>query len=151
MRRCLALAELGRGATLPNPMVGAVVVGSDGALLAEGFHRGPGLPHAEVEALAIVGGSAPDATLYVNLEPCNHFGRTPPCARAVIASGVRRVVFGMPDPVPGHAGGGASIAAQGIEVEGGLLRAECESLNVEWVTLMRRADRPFLVAANVAR
>lgn len=136
MRRCLALAELGRGRTAPNPMVGAVVVGADGALLAEGWHRGPGLPHAEVDALAQLGGVAEGATLYVNLEPCNHFGRTPPCARAVVAAGVARVVFGMRDPIPGHGGGAAHIALRGIDVEVGVLEDECRALNERWVEEM---------------
>lgn len=138
IRRCITLALRGHGATWPNPMVGAVIVSPSGKVLAEGYHRGPGLPHAEADALAQLGGRAPGATLYCNLEPCNHFGRTPPCARAVVASGVARVVFGMSDPIPGHAGGAAFIAASGIDVEGGVLARECEELNRDFAMWARQ-------------
>ena len=138
IRRCIALALRAFGQTWPNPMVGSVIVGADGTLLAEGYHRGPGLLHAEADALAKLSGKAPGATLYVNLEPCNHYGRTPPCARAVVASGVARVVYGMSDPIPGHAGGAAFIAKHGITVDRGVLEHECEELNREFATWARR-------------
>lgn len=138
LRRCIALAQRAFGRTWPNPMVGSVIVGADGQLLAEGYHRGPGLLHAEADALAKLGGKAPGATLYVNLEPCNHYGRTPPCARAIVASGIARVVYGMSDPIPGHAGGAAFIAMHGIVVEGGVLQRECEVLNRDFAMWARR-------------
>ncbi|MEZ4402822.1 MAG: bifunctional diaminohydroxyphosphoribosylaminopyrimidine deaminase/5-amino-6-(5-phosphoribosylamino)uracil reductase RibD [Kofleriaceae bacterium] len=119
MARCLALAARG-GRTSPNPAVGCVIVSARGRMLAEGWHRGPGTPHAEVDALAKLGGRAPGATLYVNLEPCNHHGRTPPCAPAVIAAGVARVVIGAMDPIRGHAGGARRIARAGIVVDRGV-------------------------------
>src|SRR5437773_208133 len=97
MRRCLALAEKGAGQVSPNPMVGAVIV-KGGRLLAEGFHRRFGGPHAEIEALKKIKFKAPGATLYCNLEPCFHFGKTPPCVHPIIESGISRVVIGMKDP-----------------------------------------------------
>src|SRR5438093_1499586 len=104
MRRALELAERGRGLTSPNPIVGAVVV-RDGRVIGDGFHARAGGPHAEVDALGRAGADARDATLYVTLEPCNHRGRTGPCADTVRAAGVRRVVAAMADPNPRVAGG----------------------------------------------
>ena len=95
MRRALELAERYRGRTSPNPIVGCVIVDKRGKIIAEGAHQGPGKLHAEADALAKIGGKAKGATLYVNLEPCTHQGRTPPCTPAVIASGVSRVVVGL--------------------------------------------------------
>src|SRR5262245_13529852 len=103
MRRALALAEAARGLTSPNPLVGAVVVRND-EVVGEGAHRAAGGPHAETEALAGAGARAHGATLYVTLEPCAHHGRTPPCAAAVIAAGVSRVVAAIIDPNPLVAG-----------------------------------------------
>src|SRR6266516_2446613 len=99
MRRALELAERGRGAVEPNPLVGAVVV-RDGIVVGEGWHQRYGGPHAEVYALAAAGAAARGATLYVTLEPCCHHGKTPPCTDAVIRAGVRRVVAAMLDPFP---------------------------------------------------
>src|SRR5262245_47447536 len=106
MRRCLALARRADGRTSPNPIVGCVIVKA-GQVLAEGWHRGPGTPHAEADALAHLGGRARGATLYVNLEPCAHTTgrRTVPCTPLVLAAGVHRVVYGTRDPWPGHGGG----------------------------------------------
>ncbi len=132
MARCLELAEGYRGRTAPNPIVGCVIVRGD-KVLAEGVHEGPGTKHAEADALAKLRGKATGATLYVNLEPCNHQGRTPPCAPAVRASGVARVVIGIDDPIPGHGGGAALLRRAKIAVTTGVLRDECE-----------RANRPFL-------
>src|SRR4051812_11882416 len=106
MRRALDLARRGWAQTAPNPMVGAVVV-RDGTVVGEGFHARFGEAHAEVVALAQAGERARGATLYVTLEPCAHHGKTPPCADAVIAAGLRRVVIAREDPHPGGAGGGA--------------------------------------------
>ena len=143
MERALALAARARGRTAPNPMVGAVVV-RDGALLAEGWHRGPGLAHAEVDALERIGGRAPGATMYVNLEPCCHHGRTPPCTDALLLSGIRRVVVGMVDPDPRVAGQGIAILrAAGLEVEVGIALAECEALNAAYLCASRRG-RPLV-------
>ncbi|MEN9211046.1 MAG: bifunctional diaminohydroxyphosphoribosylaminopyrimidine deaminase/5-amino-6-(5-phosphoribosylamino)uracil reductase RibD, partial [Thermostichus sp. DG02_2_bins_29] len=128
MRRCLELAQRARGQTSPNPMVGAVVV-KEGRVVGEGFHPRPGAPHAEVFALQAAGPEAAGATLYVNLEPCSHFGRTPPCADALIAAGVARVVAGMIDPNPKVAGRGlAKLRAAGIAVTVGVEEAACQAL-----------------------
>ncbi len=128
----LALAEAakGLGRTSPNPCVGAVIV-RDNVVVGRGYHRRAGTPHAEVNAIADAGSSAcRGATIYVTLEPCNHSGRTPPCTRAILAAGIRRVVVGMKDPNPSVAGGGMEfLAAQGIEVTGGVLAEECRRLN----------------------
>ncbi|MDD3718627.1 MAG: bifunctional diaminohydroxyphosphoribosylaminopyrimidine deaminase/5-amino-6-(5-phosphoribosylamino)uracil reductase RibD [Actinomycetota bacterium] len=129
MRRALALAGRGRGMTNPNPMVGAVVV-KNGKIVAEGFHRGPFTPHAEAEAITQAGGEAEGSTLYVNLEPCNHQGRTPPCTEGIIAAGVRRVVMAASDPNPAVRGGGEErLRGAGLTVESGLLAAESSLLN----------------------
>ncbi len=144
MARCLELAGQGRGRTSPNPIVGCVIVDRRGRLLAEGWHRGPGTAHAEADALAQLGGRAPGATLYCNLEPCDHQGRTPPCAPAVISAGVARVVVGGLDPVDGHGGGLRRIAAAGIEVATGVLADDCREANLAWFTWAERR-RPRVV------
>ncbi len=129
MQRCLQLASLALGYTAPNPLVGAVVV-QDEKIVGEGFHPRAGEPHAEVFALKAAGDAAWGATIYVNLEPCNHYGRTPPCADSLIASGVSKVVIGMVDPNPLVAGGGiAKLRAAGIEVLVGVEAEACEQLN----------------------
>ncbi|MBF2004145.1 bifunctional diaminohydroxyphosphoribosylaminopyrimidine deaminase/5-amino-6-(5-phosphoribosylamino)uracil reductase RibD [Chlorogloeopsis fritschii PCC 9212] len=129
MQRCLELARRALGRTSPNPLVGAVVV-KDGEIVGEGFHPRAGEPHAEVFALKAAGANARGATVYVNLEPCNHYGRTPPCSEALIAAGVAKVVVGMVDPNPLVAGGGiARLRAVGIEVLVGVEEADCRKLN----------------------
>lgn len=133
MRRCLALAERAAGRTSPNPIVGAVLVGASGHILAEGFHRRAGAPHAEAVALAKLGGVATGATLYVNLEPCAHVGLTAACAPLVAASGIRRLVYGMADPFPGHGGGVRVIAKAGIRVDGPVLEEDCLRANEAFV------------------
>jgi diaminohydroxyphosphoribosylaminopyrimidine deaminase / 5-amino-6-(5-phosphoribosylamino)uracil reductase len=129
IRRCVELAKQGWGKTAPNPLVGSVII-KDGEVVGEGFHPGVGQPHAEVFALRAAGEKAAGATIYVSLEPCNHYGRTPPCAAALVAAGVAKVVVGMVDPNPLVAGGGIKTLEQaGIEVVVGVETALCEELN----------------------
>lgn len=142
MHRCLTLAQQAAGRTAPNPMVGAVVVQA-GQIVGEGFHPAAGQPHAEVFALRAAGDRAQGATLYVNLEPCSHYGRTPPCAEAVIAAGIERVVVGMEDPNPLVAGSGiARLRAAGLSVTTGVETAACLRLNEAFVHRIRY-QRPF--------
>ena len=123
MRRALQLAELGRGRTSPNPLVGAVVLNAAGGLVGEGYHERAGAPHAEVGALRQAGEGARGGTLVVSLEPCCHHGRTPPCSEAVIAAGIQRVVLAMRDPNPQVDGGGiARLRAAGLAVIEGVVR-----------------------------
>lgn len=144
MRRCLELAAQGRGRTAPNPMVGAVVV-ADGRVISEGWHRSPGLAHAEVDALSHLGGRAPGATMYVNLEPCCHHGRTPPCTDAILQSGIRRVVIGMVDPFPRVSGQGISILREaGLDVVLGVEEQACRALNLGFVRAQEQG-RPAVV------
>jgi len=133
MRRALELARRGLGRTSPNPMVGAVLV-KDGRVIGEGWHREAGAPHAEVEAIAAASEPVEGATLYVNLEPCSHFGRTPPCTDAILSSRIKRVVCAMEDPNPLVSGRGIeTLRRNGVEVEVGLLRGEAEKLNEVFV------------------
>jgi diaminohydroxyphosphoribosylaminopyrimidine deaminase / 5-amino-6-(5-phosphoribosylamino)uracil reductase len=148
MRRALALARRAEGRTAPNPMVGCVVLDRRGRLVAEGWHRQAGAPHGEADALARVG-RVPGGTVYVNLEPCRHEGRTPPCAPLVAASGAARVVVGMLDPIKGHGGGAAWLARRGIAVERGVLEAECRELNRAW-TVWARERRPWFTLKAAA-
>jgi len=143
MRRALELAERSVGETSPNPMVGCVIV-RDGRIVGEGYHKKPGLPHAEVEALRQAGSQARGADLYVNLEPCCHYGRTPPCTEAIIEGTIRRVVAATGDPNPKVAGGGfAALRQAGIEVEVGLLEDEARALNEAYFHRLRHG-RPFV-------
>ena len=145
MRRALALAEEGRGAVEPNPMVGCVIVRGE-EVVGEGYHEQFGGPHAEIQALNDAGERAKNATLYVTLEPCCHHGKTPPCTQAIIAAGVKRVVAAMRDPFPKVAGGGfAELQAAGIEVVSGLQQAESEELNAPYLKLIR-TGRPWVIA-----
>ncbi|MBV5260113.1 bifunctional diaminohydroxyphosphoribosylaminopyrimidine deaminase/5-amino-6-(5-phosphoribosylamino)uracil reductase RibD [Synechococcus moorigangaii CMS01] len=136
MQRCIALAKQAAGRTAPNPMVGAVVV-KEGKIIGEGFHPGAGQPHAEVFALREAGDAAQGATIYVSLEPCNHYGRTPPCSQAVVKAGVKKVVVGMVDPNPLVAGGGLqTLRDAGIEVLVGVEEAACRELNAGFIWRM---------------
>ncbi len=145
MARALELAHRGEGWVEPNPMVGCVLVRDD-AVVGEGWHRRFGAAHAEVEALAVAGSRARGATAYVTLEPCCHQGKTPPCTRALIAAGIRRVVAAQSDPYPAVAGKGlAELAASGIAVEVGLLEAEARRLNAPYRKLVS-AGRPWIIA-----
>lgn len=133
MQRCLSLARKALGRTAPNPLVGSVIV-KGGQIVGEGFHPGAGQPHAEVFALKAAGDRAQGATIYVNLEPCNHYGRTPPCSEALVAAGVAKVVVGMVDPDPRVSGGGiARLRAAGIEVVVGVEEADCRQLNEAFI------------------
>ncbi len=143
MAMALRLAMKGWGRTSPNPLVGAVVVRDD-QVVGKGFHPKAGEPHAERIALERAGSQARGGTLYVTLEPCNHYGRTPPCTEAVLASGVRRVVIGQTDPNPEVAGGGAQrLREAGIQVEIGVLEARCRRLNEAFNFFVTR-KRPFI-------
>src|SRR5438046_2916279 len=145
MQRALELAERGRGAVEPNPLVGAVVV-RDGRVVGAGWHQRYGGPHAEVHALAAAGEAARGATLYVTLEPCCHHGKTPPCTDAVLRAGIRRVVAAMTDPFPEVAGKGAEwLRAGGVEVEFGLREAEARRLNAPYLHLLA-TGRPYVHA-----
>ena len=143
MARALQLAEHGLWTTSPNPRVGCVLV-RDGKIVGEGWHEKAGEPHAEVHALRAAGELARGATAYVTLEPCSHHGRTPPCAEALVAAGVSRVVAAMSDPNPLVAGQGlAMLRAAGIETASGLLESEARELNIGFVSRMTRG-RPWL-------
>jgi len=144
MRLALRLALKGAGRTSPNPMVGAVLV-RRGKIIATGYHRRAGSDHAEIVALKRAGGKARGATLYLNLEPCNHQGRTPPCALALARSGVRRVVVGMVDPNPLVSGKGIRRLRQArIRVDAGLLERECRRLNEAFSKYITRRI-PFVI------
>jgi diaminohydroxyphosphoribosylaminopyrimidine deaminase/5-amino-6-(5-phosphoribosylamino)uracil reductase len=142
MQRCLNLARQAAGQTAPNPMVGCVIV-QNGQIVGEGFHPKAGEPHAEVFALRAAGDHAQGATVYVNLEPCSHFGRTPPCADALIAAKVAKVVVGMVDPNPKVSGSGIERLRQaGIEVKIGVEADACQKLNESFVHRIQH-QRPF--------
>ena len=143
MAMCLALAEKGKGRVSPNPLVGAALV-RDGRVIARGYHRRFGSPHAEAECIRRARGSLRNATLYVNLEPCVHHGKTPPCVDLIVASGIRRVVAGMQDPNPIVAGRGIrKLRRNGIRVTVGVLREEAESLNRRFIRHITRR-RPYV-------
>ena len=143
MNRCLALAREGWGRVPPNPMVGAVLL-RDGRVVAEGVHAEFGGPHAEVLALEAAREAARGATCVVNLEPCNHHGKTPPCTEALIEAGVARLVAGVPDPHRKAQGGAARLAEAGIDVEVGVLDREAAALNAIFLWNQLRSDRPFV-------
>src|SRR5258708_10877346 len=147
MRLALRLAKRGRGATSPNPMVGAVLVKS-GQIIGRGWHRRAGLPHAEIEAIRDAqrhGQSPKGAALFVTLEPCSTHARTPPCTEAIIAAGIRRVVVGTVDPNPRHRGKGLVLLRRSrLNVTEGVLAQQCEQLNETfnfWIT----QHAPFVV------
>jgi diaminohydroxyphosphoribosylaminopyrimidine deaminase/5-amino-6-(5-phosphoribosylamino)uracil reductase len=143
MGQAIRLAEQGRGATRPNPVVGAVLV-KGGKVLARGFHRRAGLPHAEIEALAQLRMRAPGATLYVTLEPCCHRGRTGPCTEKILASGIRRIVVGCCDENPLVSGRGIAILRRaGLRVEAGCLKDECRQQNRAFFSWVKN-NRPWV-------
>lgn len=148
IRRCFELAQLGEGLVSPNPMVGAVLV-HEGKILGEGWHPKFGAAHAEVECIRSVSPQnqalIPESTLYCNLEPCAHFGKTPPCADLIVAEKIRRVVVSNTDPNPLVAGKGlAKLRAAGVEVQAGVLEAEGRWLNRAFFTWIEQS-RPFIV------
>lgn len=142
MRRAIALAAQALGSTSPNPPVGCVVLDSSGAVAGEGFTAPAGGPHAEVTALRAAGERARGGTAVATLEPCNHYGRTPPCSRALIEAGVARVVFAVADPVPGH-GGASTLRSADVDVEAGVMAEEAALGNEAWL-LAVRLRRPFV-------
>jgi diaminohydroxyphosphoribosylaminopyrimidine deaminase/5-amino-6-(5-phosphoribosylamino)uracil reductase len=145
MLRCIQLAKNGLGTTYPNPLVGSVIVHND-RIIGEGWHYRAGLPHAEVNAIASVSevGLLKEATLYVSLEPCSHFGKTPPCADLIIESGIKKVVVGSLDPNPKVAGRGIKrLMEAGCEVIVGVLHAECDILNKRFFTFHQK-KRPYI-------
>ncbi|MFF3723194.1 bifunctional diaminohydroxyphosphoribosylaminopyrimidine deaminase/5-amino-6-(5-phosphoribosylamino)uracil reductase RibD [Streptomyces erythrochromogenes] len=137
MRRAVELAARGLGSTSPNPVVGCVITDASGTVVGEGWHQRAGGPHAEVHALRAAGEAARGGTAYVTLEPCNHTGRTGPCAQALADAGIARVVYAVPDPNPQASGGAATLRAAGIDTAAGLLRVEAEAGNTAWLTSIR--------------
>lgn len=144
MRRALALARRGRGCVAPNPMVGAIIV-SDGKIVGRGWHQKAGGRHAEIAAIEQAGSRAKGAVLYITLEPCNHFGKTPPCTEAIANSGIRRVVVAHRDPNPEVCGGGVDrLREAGIEVRVGVLESVARELNAGWLFSVERGA-PYVV------
>ncbi len=144
MKKVLRLAEKGRGRTSPNPMVGAILV-KDGEVAGEGYHAKAGEAHAEIIALQQARGEARGAVLYLNLEPCMHYGKTPPCAPQVIESGVKRVVIGMEDPNPLVKGKGIEMLRKaGLDVGVGILEKECQRLNEAFCKYILKKE-PFVI------
>ncbi|MFE2144455.1 bifunctional diaminohydroxyphosphoribosylaminopyrimidine deaminase/5-amino-6-(5-phosphoribosylamino)uracil reductase RibD [Streptomyces sp. NPDC059456] len=137
MRRAIELAARGLGSTSPNPIVGCVITDAAGTVVGEGWHQRAGGPHAEVHALRAAGAAARGGTAYVTLEPCNHTGRTGPCAQALIEAGITRVVYAVPDPNPQASGGATTLRDAGIKAEGGFLEAEAAAGNAAWLTSVR--------------
>lgn len=146
MRRALFHAARSQGVTTPNPMVGAVIVSDEGIVVGQGRHPRAGEPHAEVLAIEDAGERARGATIYVNLEPCCHTGRTGPCTKRIIEAGIKRVVAAMPDPNPLVSGRGiAELRANGIQVDVGTLREDAERLNRAF-TVVQTQGRPMVIA-----
>ena len=148
MRAALRLARKGLGRTSPNPAVGAVIV-RKGKIISSGYHKRAGSEHAEIEALAKIGGRGEkEDTLYVTLEPCHHQGRTPPCTEAILRSGIKKLVVGMKDPNPKVSGGGCEfLAEKGVQVRAGILEGACRQLNEAFLKFVT-TGRPFVVAKS---
>ncbi|MCL7957013.1 MAG: bifunctional diaminohydroxyphosphoribosylaminopyrimidine deaminase/5-amino-6-(5-phosphoribosylamino)uracil reductase RibD [marine benthic group bacterium] len=143
MRRAIELSLRGEGRVEPNPRVGAVVVSRDGEIVGEGYHERFGASHAEVEALERAGAAALDATLFVTLEPCTHQGKTPPCTRRILESGIRRVVVASRDPNPAASGGVDVLRSGGLQVDTGLLAEEAATANAPFLW-WHSTGEPFL-------
>ncbi|XVV06698.1 bifunctional diaminohydroxyphosphoribosylaminopyrimidine deaminase/5-amino-6-(5-phosphoribosylamino)uracil reductase RibD [Actinosynnema sp. CA-248983] len=146
MRRAIALSAHGLGRTSPNPPVGCVILDSSGNVVGEGYHERKGEPHAEVHALAAAGELARGGTAVVTLEPCNHYGRTPPCREALIEAGVARVVIAVMDPTSREEGGAARLRAAGVAVEVGVLADEARLVLGTWLDAQER-KRPVVTWA----
>lgn len=143
MRLAISLAKKGVGKTSPNPLVGAVVV-KDGEIISEGYHRKFGGAHAEINALIKAGGGAKGADIFINLEPCCHYGKTPPCFKEVISSGISKVLVGMVDPNPAVAGKGIKyLRDAGVGVEVGILEDDCKLLNEAYIKYIT-TKKPFV-------
>ncbi|WP_240194353.1 bifunctional diaminohydroxyphosphoribosylaminopyrimidine deaminase/5-amino-6-(5-phosphoribosylamino)uracil reductase RibD [Desulfopila inferna] len=150
MQLALAEAKRAKGRTSPNPCVGAVIV-KNGSVVAAGYHKKAGTPHAEINALRKAGGEAEGATMYVTLEPCNHTGKTPPCSHAVARSGIKKVVIGMKDPNPLVAGSGAKyLADHSIEVVSGVMEKECRSINQPFIKFITTGKPLVALKAGVS-
>ncbi|MGH8016069.1 MAG: bifunctional diaminohydroxyphosphoribosylaminopyrimidine deaminase/5-amino-6-(5-phosphoribosylamino)uracil reductase RibD, partial [Candidatus Zixiibacteriota bacterium] len=144
MTRALELARKGKGRTLPNPMVGAILF-KNGRIVGQGYHQCPGRPHAEVEAIEDSGRNAKGATMYVNLEPCCHVGKTGPCTEKIKNAGIKKVVYAVADPNPLVNGKGArTLRKAGIEATNGLMSREAARLNEIYFTLVEK-QRPFVI------
>jgi diaminohydroxyphosphoribosylaminopyrimidine deaminase/5-amino-6-(5-phosphoribosylamino)uracil reductase len=143
MQRAIALSQKGLGKTSPNPIVGAVIINSDGQIIAEGFHDRMRSPdHAEVVALNAAGLKAKGATMVVTLEPCNHTGATGPCSKAIADAGISKVVYAVNDPNKKAAGGAQALRDQGVQVESGVLESDAAYANRAWLTKIEKS-RPF--------
>ncbi|MDI3420160.1 bifunctional diaminohydroxyphosphoribosylaminopyrimidine deaminase/5-amino-6-(5-phosphoribosylamino)uracil reductase RibD [Streptomyces luteolus] len=143
MRQAITLAARALGATSPNPVVGCVVLDAAGTVVGEGYHQRAGGPHAEVHALRAAGDRARGGTAVVTLEPCNHTGRTGPCAQALLDAGIARVVYAVPDPDLAATGGGQRLREGGVDVERGLLEDEARAGNIAWLTSVN-SGRPYV-------
>jgi len=149
MKQALDLAARGMGHTSPNPMVGAVVV-RGGKIVGRGYHHAAGEPHAEVNAIDDAGALAENATIYVTLEPCNHFGRTPPCTQKILEAGIKTVIVAMEDPNPEVRGGGMKyLQENGVKVVGGVCEAEARQLNEVFITYVN-TQKPFVIVKCAA-
>ena len=145
MQIALDLAEKGAGYTSPNPMVGALVVDSNGKIIGKGYHRSVGGPHAEIHAIDDAGPAAKGATLFVTLEPCNHFGRTPPCTHKILEAGISHVVVAMSDPNPRVEGGGNSfLASRGVRITACVCEEQAKKLNESFIKFIT-THRPFVI------
>ena len=145
MQQALSLARKAKGFTSPNPCVGAVVV-KDGKIVGKGFHRAAGLAHAEVEAIDDAGPEAKDAIIYVTLEPCNHFGKTPPCTHKIIKAKIKKVVLGCKDPNPNVCGKGIQyLQDNGIEVISGVLEKQAKILIEDFIWYIQNDNKPFVI------
>lgn len=147
MDRALSLARRGAGRTAPNPMVGCVIVSPEGEIIGEGWHQKAGGDHAEIAALKAAGPRAKGASVFVTLEPCNHQGRTGPCAKALIDAGVKEVFYAMDDPNALAAGGGEALRAAGVNVMSGLRQAQARELNRAWLFSFRER-RPYIIGKS---
>ena len=145
MREAIKLAKRGIGRVSPNPLVGAIIV-NNGTTVSKGYHKGPGKPHAEAEAIKRAGKMAEGGTMYVNLEPCSHYGRTPPCVKAIVDAGIKRVVASMQDPNPLVNGNGFKyLSNHGVALSIGILEKEARELNKFYLHFIKE-KRPYVIA-----